>query len=209
MKTDELIKKLTENHRAKPIWKNAQVLFPGWFILNLLFFLISLLTEDHLQLSSSVPLVILQSVVILLSWMIFVRNLKGNFQYNGLTIVGMISLAVMTLFIGLKQGVISHNASAAVSIGELSCFSHIMFSIIPSLILFAVLIKNFFVFHPWSLGAIAAMNLSFLGLSAMELKCHNRELWHLLLGHYSTIIFVVALVVGVIFLRKNLKPLAS
>lgn len=205
----ELIEALTRDHGARPWWKSFYALFAIWFSFHLLYFTgLSFLRLDILELRSSALYLVFVSVGMLFSGWIFILLARGTELKTSFLKMGLISIIIWMIsgifFEYAVMGSIDHHRAMSVTTGDMNCFWHSVASTALPLLVFPLLFKNFFFARPVWAMTFMSFHLAFTGSLLTELKCSDRELWHLFLGHQTVVIGVVILMVAITYAAQNL-----
>ncbi len=206
-RTQDLIKELSAKHEKKPFWKGFHFLLTLWLVLNVSIFILEIATAESLVLGSSYFFFGLNLLGSLLSWGYFTLHLnksssaKSDFIFLAVLIALVITGLSADFFLNLIS---TSRTPLPFQPSDFRCFSHIIYSILPTAVLLPVFIKYFFVEKPfWTIGFLST-HVTLLGIAAMELKCHDRELWHLVLAHQSVYLPVFILFIAIFTLKKKL-----
>lgn len=205
---DQLIQKLVIKHTPRRWYKTPLVLFGLWFCFHITYFVgLGLMKFDMLSLGSSSLYIVFVSVGIIVSGAIFIhigRHLELKVSFFNLWMVALIVWVGAALFIeSYVMMTISHVRTFSVTQSDLTCFLHSVASTIGPALLFPIFFKNFFITHPKWAMTFMSIHLSLMGSLLNELKCPDRELWHLLLGHHTIYFGVGALLlISIYFGRK-------
>lgn len=210
-KLDHLIKDLTDKHQAKPFWKGYHFLLALWFFLNLSIFFLETIKSSNLVFSSSTILLGLNIIAAGLSWFFFSLNLNRTFaqKWDWLFLTSLVTLVIAGLNLDYFSGLILYQRPFSFQSADVSCFNHIVLSTIPTAIIFLYFIKNFFVARPlWTIAFLTG-HVSLLAITVMELKCHNKEFWHLLIGHQTTYFAIFMIFLSLWALKQKRASLAA
>lgn len=205
-KTEDLIKELSSKHNKKPFWKGFHFLLSFWLFLNISIFVFEILNAQSIKLSSSFVAIGLNLVASLMSWFYFTLNLNKSVstKTEGIFLTLLFALVGIGFFSDILLNLIVTDRSPfTLQKSDGDCFSHIILSIIPMAILFPFFMKNFFITKPFWTIAFLSAHVSLLGITVMELKCHDREMWHMLLGHQTTYLPVFLIFVMIFILKKK------
>lgn len=206
-KIEDLIKELSEKHEKKPFWKGFHFLLSFWLVLNICFFVFEILSSSSVQLSSSYMVIGLNISASILSWLYFTLNLNRTVSAKEETIflILLFALVVTGFFSNMILNLlVTNRLPLTLQQNDVSCFTHIIYSVIPTAILFPFFIKHFFIEKPyWTIGFLSA-HVSLLGITVMELKCHDREVWHMLVSHQTTYLPIFLIFVMIFILKKKL-----
>lgn len=205
-----LIRDLTAAHQKQPFWKQRRVLLGLWFGIYLSTFVIETALFPDLKMTSSLPFLVLLVFGGLLSWFFFTTNLnEANTKAKPFLLLLISIIGVAFAYDVFLSELILSSRGPAVTHSDVRCFNHIVLSSLIPVALFPFFLKNFFVTKIYWALAFLGVHISFMSIAAMELKCHDRELWHLILGHQSSHLAVFGLMVLVYFIRKKLTSLAA
>lgn len=203
--TQDLINELSRSHQKRPFWKGPRFLLASWLGIYLVVFALEIFTYEDLKLSSSLPFMIALVVGAFISWLIFTWNLNqekpGVGRWLGLIAVILGGAFVYDYF---AINLINMGRGAAVASSDVRCFNHIVLSALIPIAVFPFFIKFFFIPRVYWAISFLAVHISLLSIAVLELKCHDREFWHLILGHQSASVAIFALMSFLFFIRKKL-----
>lgn len=207
--TDELIHKLTQDHKPRPWWKKSSVLLSIWFSFNLTYFLLTTIFYEDLILMSSVLSFSLAILSSLLGWLFFTRFLNDD-NKKGMIFLGLLSFIALIPFFHdtFMTQTIYYDRGLSVTEGDWICFTHSLLGSLLPILAFPVLIKNFFVPKFKWMVLFFVLHTGLMGIVTMELKCHDRQFWHLIMGHQSSLLGMFALTLGLYLLMKKLTSAA-
>jgi hypothetical protein len=182
---NELIQKLSLEHEKKPVWKNRLPLLIGWASLNFFYFFVMGLFGQGLSLHSTIVFPLVMFLVSFICWILLSQFLNQESEkpislYIGAPFAIIIAGLVYENYSGHS---VLHNRSLSITTGDMNCFYHsVLRSLLPAFI-FPFIMKQFYVVQKNSALAIGAVHLTMMSLILTELRCANREMWHLILGH--------------------------
>lgn len=203
-----LIQDLSKDYGPRPWWKNPRTLFLIWLVFHCTYFLsLGFMKSEAIILRPSLLFVFLEVSGAFFTFALFIYlsrhpELKTSWMKTaiGLTIVWIASsIAIENSF----MGTILHERSFSVTSGDLSCFWHTTISTIGPLLVFPLVFRNFFYARPLWAMTFMTLHLTFLGLILNELKCPDRELWHLMMGHQTSVIGVGLLMMVITFVVRK------
>lgn len=205
----KLIQNLIAHHGPRPWWKNPMILFGIWFLVHSVYFLgLGLLKADTLILRSSWIYLFFSLTGVLVSGFLFIhitRNVDLKLSHLVAWIIVFIFWILLALLIESQlMGTIMNTRTETMTYNDFNCFWHSVISAVGPILVFPIVFKHFFVSQPnWAISFMG-IHLAFMGSLLTELKCPDRELWHLLLGHQTSFLGVVLLLVIVTYLRRKL-----
>lgn len=206
--TQDLIAKLSQDYGARPWWKNPKTLFLIWFSLHIFYFLcIGYFKADTLVLRSSTIYVLFQLLGSFFSGVLFIflyrQTELEDFWVKIIGIVILFWIAGSLYIEDFFMRTILHQREFSFTDGDVSCFWHATISTIGPTVLFPVLFRQFFFVRPYIAMMTMSVHLAFLGSFLNELKCPDREMWHLILGHQGPIFGVFTFILLFTFLGQR------
>ncbi len=202
---NELIQKLSQEHGKKPFWKNKFVLFVGWPLFNFIYFLMLGLPGNTLTLNSTIIFPSIMFLLSLGSWLFFIQllNQENKKSIWLFPLIAFLFICTGLVYENFSANTIIHDRSFSVTSGDLNCFYHsVLRSLLPAL-MFPFLMKQFYVIQKNTAIILGAIHLTMMSLILTELRCANREMWHLVLGHQSAVIGVGVMMFCFLFLIKK------
>ena len=203
-----LIQDLSKDYGPRPWWKNPRTLFLIWFVSHIAYFLsLGLMKSEAIILRPSLLFVILEVSGGVFTFALFIYlsrhpELKTSWMKTSLGLA-ILWIAGSVVIENSFMGTILHERSFSVTSGDFSCFWHTTISTIGPLLLFPLVFRNFFFARPLSAMTLMTFHLAFLGLILNELKCADREFWHLLMGHQTSVIGIGLLMLGITFVARK------
>lgn len=197
--SDKLIKQLVAEHSPRPWWKTPILFFGIWFVSQLIYFAgLGFFKFDSLVIRFSLVYIYFITFGILISGAVFFhlsRHSKPGASFFKIWMMIFISLMSLALITESQvMGTVNHARSFSITHSDFTCFWHSVASTIGPVILFPLIFKQYFFSHPkWSM-TFMSIHLSLMGSFLTELKCPDRELWHLILGHQTTFFGVAILI---------------
>lgn len=208
MDQSDLIKKLASSHDEKPFWKERKTFLGLWFGGTILYYLLIISLFSKLDPKSSVVFLILLVSSSLAGWLYFTTQLNSPDDSKKLISIGAASVVglLVTAFFHdefIAQNVL-HNRSASLTSGDLNCFSHTVLSALVPLTISVMMIKNFFVGNKFWALLFLSFHVTAMSVLWTEMSCPDRELWHLLLGHQTSIVgvFLLAIFSGYLIRKR-------
>lgn len=208
MNQSDLIKKLASSHEKKPFWKERKIFLSLWLAGTIAYYLLIILIFSKLDPKSSLVFLVFTILSSLAGWWTFTRQLNASevsdkVKLGGLTsVVGILTLAFFhDEFIA--QNVL-HGRGLTLSSGDISCFTHTVLSAIAPLVVSVLLVRNFWVGDRfWSL-LFLSFHMTAMSVLWTEMSCPDRELWHLILGHQTSVIgiFLIATFSGYLMRKR-------
>jgi hypothetical protein len=131
----------------------------------------------------------------LASWFCFAQEL--NAEDNSLRhrplglffILGLIIIAFAIETLGFHN--VLQGRSISLLGSDLNCFGHIVASSIVPALLSVFLTRNFLVLNKFWSSLFVSFHVAALGIVWIEMNCADREFWHLMFGHQSSVIGVL------------------
>lgn len=203
-KTTDLIQEMTYDYGPRPWWKNPKIFFLIWFFFHIIYFLaLGILKSEAIVLRSSVVYVLLEiSGAILFGGLFIYFYRHHELKEYWIKVILVLSLLWMGVSLFIENsfmGTILHERTFSVTKGDFNCFWHAIVSTAGPLLLFPVLFRQFFFARPVLAMTTMSIHLAFLGSLLNELKCPDREMWHLVLGHQTSFLGVGLLMMMIIF----------
>ncbi len=205
---DDLIQALAKDHAARPWWQSFHALIALWFSFQVLYFVgLSLLKIDLLDMRSSVLYPAFISAGVLLSGWIFFSLSQGREIKTSSLKLGFVSIVIL-IMLGLSieygmMGTIEHHRALSVTSSDVSCFWHSLASTAGPLLIFPILFRKFFFARVGWAMTFMTLHLALMASLLTELKCPDRELWHLLLGHQTVVLGIGFFMLLLIFGGRN------
>ncbi|GEM_PF-6728553 len=206
--TDDLIQVLTEKHTKRAYWRRPHVLLSIWMGINLIYFAMTIIRFPDLVLNSSYLALGLEAGCAILGWILFTKSLN-NPKSSNLNLALFLGIVIGTLSLVFSfDHSVQHERALSVTSGDWSCFTHTVMSALVPVVLFGALMKNFFVTNTKATLSFFTVYLSMIAVMSMELKCHDREFWHMIFGHQSSVLGIFVLILGAYLLKKKLASAA-
>lgn len=202
---NELIQKLSQNHDKRPIWKQRAILLTGWGSFNFIYFLLMSFFGKDLSLSSTVFFPLTMFLVSILSWVLFSQflNQETDKPVVAYGVVLLVFVIGALLYENYEAHSILHQRHIGFTNGDFNCFYHsVLRALLPSL-LFPFLMKQFYIVQKNGAMIVGAVHLTMMSLIVTELRCADREMWHLILGHQSSLIGISLLLIGMSYLFRK------
>jgi hypothetical protein len=206
-----LIQALVAGHTRRPWWKSLQGLLTVWFSFNVIYFIaLSLLKLNLITLRSSFlyPFLLLLGVII--SGWVF-AHLARSSDEKASSLSSVLFLILSLIFVGFSLeyglGHILHQREISLTAGDFNCFWHSVASSAGPVLLFPILFRKFFIQRPGWAITFMSIQISLMASLLTELKCPDRELWHLLFGHQTVVVGVGLIILGITLIGQNLFSL--
>jgi hypothetical protein len=208
---NSLIQSLVAGHTRRPWWKSLQGLLTVWFSFNVVYFVaLSLLKLNLITLRSSVLYPILLSMGVIISGWVF-AHLARSSDDKASSLSSVLFLILSLIFVGFSleygMGNILHQRELSLTAGDFNCFWHSVASSIGPVLLFPVFFRKFFFQRTGWAIAFMSFQISLMASLLTEMKCPDRELWHLLFGHQTVVVGVGLLILGITLIGQNLFSL--
>lgn len=202
---NELIQKLSHNHEKRPVWKNRLTLLIGWAGFNFIYFFSMSLFGKDLSLSSTFLFPVTMFLVSILSWLLFSQFLNQESEKPAFLFGGLLFTVVLGAFLyeNFEGHSILHQRGFSFTNGDFNCFFHSVLRAMVPAIMFPFLMKQFYVIQNNAALFIGAIHLTMMSLILTELRCADREMWHLLLGHQSSLIGISLFLLGIFYLFRK------
>lgn len=213
MNQTELIKKLASSHEKKPFWKERKIFLSFWFAGTILYYVLVVALYSKLDPKSSLLFLFATVLSSLAGWWTFTRQLNAPEVSQKLKTLGLTSvvgtLALAFFYDEFISHNVLHNRGASLTAGDITCFTHTVLSALVPLVVSVLLVRNFFVGDRfWSL-LFLSFHISAMSVLWTEMSCPDRELWHLLLGHQTSVsgVFLIAIFSGYL-IRKRVSSVS-
>lgn len=208
MSHQHLIKELAKNYRHRPWWKNPSTLFLLWFGFHLVYFLVlGFLKADMIVLRSSPLYLVFQITGAALAGFLFIKLYRSQTHLSPwMERAPLLIVMIMVIFFFVENylpGSIQHSRSFGFMKSDFNCFWHAAVSTVGPIVFFPFLLRNFFFSRPIFASVLMSFHLAFLAGLLNELKCPEREFWHLVLGHQTPVIGIALLLWGAITVTRR------
>ena len=202
--TSDLIQGLVQNYKPRPWWKKTFALFLIWFSFHITYFLIiGFFQSESIFLRSSAFYVVSEMIGSLITGFMFIYLfLHPELKENSIKKMLIFALCWMAISLFIESYFMKTTSNArglSLNSGDMSCFLHSTIVTAGTLLVFPFIFRHFFFARPKSAIAIMSIHLAILGSGLNELKCPDREVWHLILGHQTSVIGVGLFLMLVIF----------
>ncbi|MDH4468040.1 MAG: hypothetical protein QE271_08280 [Bacteriovoracaceae bacterium] len=201
-----LIDKLVVEHRPQKWWERPFA-FKALLLSSTLamIFLNLLLVKKIYFFNSSLYLVFLLMGT-LISWLAFTSLLNPirSSQTFWTSILGSLMIGVILNLVleNFISQTIAHQRNLSLRIEDWSCFWHtVLIGSLPIILLFATF-RNFFIPNPRKTIVLFSLSTVFSALVVTEISCPNREWWHLLFGHQTSILGIMFVANLIFYIRK-------
>ncbi len=208
MKTDDLISKLSDEHKAVAPLASFWERYLKWLVVSLLCVItgvsLSVVRED-LGAAFKDPFFVLQNLLILVgallsSALALILSVPGSEKKKSVRIFALIPfiLWALLLFLGKKQG------GFYPGIGT-GCASEVLsLGVVPGILLLIIVRRGAVLNRSYS-SFFTFMAAAALGALGVQFSCHSGNIAHLLVWHFLPVIFLGIL--GVALANKILKKL--
>jgi hypothetical protein len=184
-----------------------------WFFFNVLYFSLIMGVASKLDFRSSAYALSVSLIASILGWLFFTRLLNSSSGDNKFHIFGLASLGTLMgsafLYDELIARNILHERALGFSSGDMGCLGHTLLVTLLPMVLGSFLIRHFFVQNKLSAFIFLTLHLGLLAILWIDLSCYDRELWHLVLGHQSSLLGIfVLLIISSFFPKKRASSAA-
>ena len=213
MSNSNLIHKLAGDHQKKPFWKKRSILLSLWFFFNVLYFTLAIGVVSKLDFRSSAYALTVSLLASILGWLFFTQLLNSSSSDNKFYISGLASLGTLVgsafLYDELIARNILHDQPLGTSSGSLGCLGYTLLVTLLPMVLGSFLIRYFFVQNRFWASIFLTFHLGLMAILWIDLTCYDRELWHLVLGHQSSLLGIFGLLIIFSFSPKKLASSAA
>ena len=209
MSKENLISLLVEKHQPSQWWERPRILFFLIFFTALVIIFLNLFLVKKIYFLSSVTFLLLLLLSSLLAWWNFFGLLNATSKVQTFW-HGVWPSITIGFFLNLMHefyfsNSIEYQRNFSIYLEDWPCFLHSLFmGLLPTVLLFFVFRKFLIPYPKKSINLFAIFSI-FSSLVITELSCPNRELWHLVMGHQSSILGIVVFVNLAYFLLSNLE----
>ena len=202
---NELIQKLSSEHDKRPAWKHRPALIISWGSFNFIYFFSMGLFGQDLSLSSTIFFPVTMFMVSVLSWVLFSQFLNQEEEKPGYVYGALLAAVILGAFLyeNFSAHSILHNRTLSLTSGDYYCFFHSVLRTIFPALLFPFLMKQFYVIQKKTALFIGAIHLTMMSLILTELRCADREMWHLILGHQSSLIGIIIILFLIFYVFRK------
>lgn len=187
----QLLERLTSELKPTPWYLKNNRIFWIWASLSILYVtLLSLFSE--VSLSNLEPLAAIALLFTLtLSFLLLRQRLKAMTGPWGPSLI-LFLLPLMTLLLStFFLPSIGFSRSAQLSSGDVDCLSHALLGACLLVALSFFVIRHYFIAQPVSITLCLSSFTGGLILLWLEMCCQDREFWHLLNGHQSSLLVIL------------------
>lgn len=164
-------------------------------------------TSKSIVLRSSLFYVFLVTFVALFSSALLVYF--HRYHSIGIRVYWTLFLGILALMFGSLlfetsfMGTVLNQRGLTLTEGDIKCFWHSVVSTIGPLLVFPIFFRQFFFARPFWALTFMSFHLALLGSLLNELKCPDRELWHLILGHQTPVMGVMMILCFIFLIQRG------